>query len=221
MTNDYRIHKKIGQGGSGIVYEATGPDDRLVALKVCPEKEKGALAREALIMAQLQHENIISFVDKGEGRKKTAQLAAELVNGCTLADLRDGWLSISAILHIGHCMLRGLEHIHSHGFIHNDISVKNILIGDNGDVKVADFGLTRPAYDFRVDIGKGTRPFMSPERLRGEAVDERSDLYAAGVVLYYMIARRLPFMGIEKAKSDLPATPIAQRRPEIPPSWMR
>jgi eukaryotic-like serine/threonine-protein kinase len=195
----YRVVEKIGAGGMGVVYRAR--DERLqrdVALKVLP---MGALAdeaahkqfrREALALSKLNHSNIATVHDF-DSQEGVDFLVLELVSGETLAErVRRGPLPEKEIARLGEQLAEGLTAAHKQGVLHRDIKPANLRVTPEGRLKVLDFGLARL---IRVDdVGAatatatgsvaGTAPYMSPEQLRGEVLDERADLWAAGAVLY-------------------------------------
>ncbi len=209
----YRILEKIGAGGMGEVYRAH--DERLnrdVALKVLPagtlsdEPSRKRFRNEALTLSQLNHPNIAVVFDF-DTQEGVDFLAMELVAGVTLAEkLKGGALPENEVRALGTQMLEALEEAHERSVVHRDLKPGNIVVTPKGRVKVLDFGLAkllRPvtheeatAESFgqtQAGTAMGTVPYMSPEQLRGEAVDARTDLYAAGAVLYEMATGRRTF----------------------------
>ena len=202
----YRIDEVLGRGGMGTVYRATQLSlGRPVALKLLPEslaqdaQFQTRFHREADILSKLSHPSIVTVFDRGEvdGRP---YLTMELVEGTSLREvLRKGSLPQAEALVIVRAILSALEHAHGQGIVHRDIKPENVLMAPGGVVKVADFGLSRLINDddvtrlTRTHIALGTYEYMAPEqRERSREADERSDLYATGVVLYEMIAGELP-----------------------------
>jgi TolB-like protein/Flp pilus assembly protein TadD/predicted Ser/Thr protein kinase len=205
----YRIAAQLGAGGMGVVYRARDERlDRDVALKVLPA---GALAddaarrrfrKEALALAKLAHPNIAHIYDF-DTQDGVDFLVMECVAGQPLAQrLAAGSLSEKEFASLGAQIAAALEEAHEHGIIHRDLKPANILVTPKGQAKVLDFGLAkllRPASAATTEsfteaqATAGTLPYMAPEQLRGEAADARTDLFAAGAVLYEMAAGRRPF----------------------------
>ena len=197
----YCILRKIGAGGMGIVY--LGRDQRLereVALKVLPEglltdeAARKRLRKEALALSKLSHPNIAAVYDfDSEGAVDF--LVMEYIEGTSLADrVRCNALSEREVASVGAQIAQALEEAHEHGVVHRDLKPGNILLTPKGRVKVLDFGLARllslPADSeptksiTKSHVLAGTLPYMAPEQLRGEVADARSDIHAAGGVLY-------------------------------------
>ncbi|MFI5097204.1 MAG: protein kinase [Candidatus Acidiferrales bacterium] len=206
----YRVLELIGAGGMGEVYRARDERlDRDVAVKVLSPgmlKDEDALRRfrkEALALAKLSHPNIAAVYDFGE-QAGVHYLVMECVPGQSLAEkLKSGSLPEKETVSLGGQVAAALEEAHEHGVVHCDLKPANIMVTPKGQAKVLDFGLARllrPAGELSVtqtastaqDIA-GTLPYMSPEQLQGEGADARSDLYAAGAVLYEMSTGRRPF----------------------------
>ncbi|MHC4959086.1 MAG: serine/threonine-protein kinase [Planctomycetota bacterium] len=202
----YRIDELIGRGGMGEVYRATQLSlNRPVAIKVLPEslaEDKRFLdrfEREVDILSRLSHPAIVTVFERGEvdGRP---YLAMEYVEGTSLrAVLKQGPLPPTDALVIVRAVLGALEHAHKKGIIHRDIKPENILLAPGGVVKVADFGLSRLVHGEELTrltqslVALGTYEYMAPEqREQSKDCDERTDLYATGVVLYETIAGELP-----------------------------
>jgi len=206
----YRVLEQIGSGGMGVVYSAH--DERLerdVALKLLPagtltdETARKRFRREALALSQLNHPNIVTVHDF-DTQDGVDFLVLERVAGETLdARLASGPMSEREVLKLGAQLAAGLEAAHQHGVVHRDLKPANVRITPDGRLKILDFGLARllqPIPDRTplstlVDVGQvaGTLPYMAPEQLAGEKADARSDLYAAGAVLYEMATGRRPF----------------------------
>jgi TolB-like protein/Tfp pilus assembly protein PilF len=211
---EYRIVELIGAGGMGEVYRAYDPRlDREVAIKVLPErvaKDADRLARfhrEARAVAKLAHPNILEIWDFGSEDGVTYAVM-ELLEGSALSKLipPDG-LSWQRAVEIGAAIADGLAAAHAKGVVHRDLKPDNLFVTSDGRVKVLDFGLAR--LDQPVDTEGETRSeapaltgagtvlgtvgFMSPEQVRGEPADHRSDIFSLGCVLYGMVAGRGPF----------------------------
>jgi serine/threonine protein kinase/Tfp pilus assembly protein PilF len=214
IISHYRLIGKVGSGGMGAVYEAE--DMRLgrrVALKFLPEnlaRDQRALQRferEARAASSLNHPNICTLYEVEEHDSQPV-IVMELLQGESLQDrLRKGPLSGDELVDIGIQTSEGLEAAHTKGIIHRDIKPGNIFIVGAGRVKILDFGLAKVvAGDVPEDESEedslteegtipGTTSYMSPEQVRGEEVDARSDLFSLGVVLYETATGHRPFVG--------------------------
>jgi serine/threonine protein kinase/Tfp pilus assembly protein PilF len=209
VLGHYRVLEPLGVGGMGVVYRARDERlDRDVALKVLPPgvpADEGARQRfrhEALALARLSHPNIATIHDF-DHQEGIDFLVMEYVRGTTLADrLRNGALPEKQTLAIGEQIAKALKGAHEIGIVHRDLKPGNIMITPSGDVKLLDFGIslllkapsdaqTEPITSLKGAFG--TLPYMSPEQLTGQVVDERCDIYTAGVVLHEMATGRRPF----------------------------
>ena len=206
----YRIVAKIGAGGMGEVYRAHDQRlDRDVALKVLPpgtlsdEVARKHFRKEALTLSKLNHPNIATVYDF-DSQVGVDFLAMEHVAGQTLAQVIAGRpLPEKEVIRLGGQIAEALEEAHEHGVIHRDLKPPNIMLTAKGRVKVLDFGLARLLHPRSEDAGTedqietgvlaGTLPYMAPEQLRGEAADARTDIYAAGALLYEMSTGARPF----------------------------
>lgn len=238
----YRILELIGQGGMGYVYKAEDPSlMRSVAIKVIPKQEFAEQAevrflREARAASAINHPNVITIHEIGT-TSTYAYIVMEYVDGQNLAHLIDQtWMGADRFLEIAFQISDGISEAHSKGIIHRDIKPENVLVTDRGTVKLLDFGIAKhlnptcrqsddsTAVESITKTGTlvGTPGYMSPEQLRGDGVDERTDVFSFGVLLYKMISGELPFSGltpIELAASTLkdePASPINAAR-DLPP----
>ncbi len=194
----YELRARIGRGGMGEVFEAVDRRlDRTVAVKVLrPElasdrRFPARLRREARTVAGLAHPGIVAVHDFGEDGERVF-IVMELVAGKTLADLRrdEGLLSPARAARIGMGAAQALSHAHARGVVHRDISPTNVMVTASGDVKVLDFGIARAARgSSRPGSGstQGTVAYVAPERLRGDAVDHRADLFSLGAVLAELV----------------------------------
>ncbi len=243
----YRIVKKLGSGGMGEVYLAE--DTRLgrqVALKSLSERWAQApdarrrLVHEARAAAGLNQNNIAAVYDVVE-TADASWIVMEYAPGESLAEaLRRGPLPPEAVVWVGVQLCDALTAAHARGIIHRDLKPANLVLSPDGHLKVLDFGLaksldldtgafthSRPGIDFSVG-GRlvGTLPYLPPEHILGEPVDERSDLYTAGVVLFELLTGRRPFDGPDKktiaqAIVDGRAPDLAALRPELPDELVR
>ena len=207
----YRILERIGAGGMGTVYRAHDERlDRDVALKVLPpsglgdDEARRLFRKEALALSRLNHPNIAAIYDFDRDAGVDF-LVMELITGMTLASkLARGALSEEDVLQFGQQIALALEHAHGYGVVHRDLKPGNVIIRPDGQLKVVDFGLAKlvamdesaPTESFSGIHGlAGTLPYMSPEQLWGKPPDCRSDIYAAGTVLYEMATGKRPFLG--------------------------
>ncbi|NDG50503.1 MAG: serine/threonine protein kinase, partial [Rhodospirillales bacterium] len=212
MSNEkfgkYEIRGTLGEGAMGRVLDAFDPViERRAALKIvrCPAAgdADGAEAmarfrREAQAAGRLNHPHIVAVYDYGEDDRH-AWIAMEHVPGGSLKEMleRGERLAMPAILKIMEQMLSALDYSHKRGVVHRDIKPANIMLGAEGEVKIADFGIARIENSSMTQIGTimGTPSYMAPEQLRGETVDSRADIWAAGVVLYQLVTGEKPFSG--------------------------
>lgn len=210
LDSRYRVDARIAAGGMATVYRAVDTRlDRVLALKVMHP----ALAadgtfvdrfiREAKSVARLAHPNVVAVFDQGTDGPYT-YLAMEYVSGCTLRDvLRErGALQPRAALDIFEPVLAALGAAHRAGFVHRDMKPENVLIGDDGRVKVADFGLVRSVDSVTNTTGSvlGTVSYLAPEQIQNGVTDTRVDVYACGVVLYEMLTGSKPHTGDNAAQ---------------------
>lgn len=205
VDNRYRIQRPLGSGGMAEVYLAHDDVlDRNVALKVMSRRYADddefveRFKREAQSAAALSHPNIVSIFDRGESEDGTYYIAMEYLPGGTLKDriLKKGALPPRTAAAVTLQIAEALRAAHRAGVIHRDIKPHNVLITDDGDVKVVDFGIARAASSSTMTkTGSilGTAHYISPEQAMGEPVGPQSDLYSLGVVLYEMLAGELPY----------------------------
>ncbi|MEV5507042.1 Stk1 family PASTA domain-containing Ser/Thr kinase [Streptomyces orinoci] len=211
LDDRYRIEARIATGGMATVYRALDTRlDRVLALKVMhPDLARDAafterFIREAKSAARLDHPNVVSVFDQGTDAGYV-YLAMEYVAGCTLRDvLRErGALQPRAALDVMEPVLAALGAAHRAELVHRDIKPENVLIGDDGRVKVADFGLVRAVgTNTTTDSGSvlGTLSYLAPEQIEHGVVDTRTDVYACGVVLYEMLTGLKPHSGANPAQ---------------------
>ncbi|MFJ2702627.1 Stk1 family PASTA domain-containing Ser/Thr kinase [Streptomyces sp. NPDC087428] len=222
LDGRYRVDARIAVGGMATVYRAMDTRlDRVLALKVMhPALATDAsfverFIREAKSVAGLAHPNVVGVFDQG-AQGQYVYLAMEYVAGCTLRDvLRErGALQPRAALDILEPVLAALGAAHRAGFVHRDMKPENVLIGDDGRVKVADFGLVRAVGTVTNTTGSvlGTVSYLAPEQIERGTADTRADVYACGVVLYEMLTGTKPHTG------DSPAQVIYQHLNEDVPA---
>ncbi|OIP98826.1 MAG: hypothetical protein AUK35_09460 [Zetaproteobacteria bacterium CG2_30_46_52] len=232
----YTITSRLGQGGMGIVYEAM--DDNLgrkVAIKVLHphllrhENLKARFRREARRHAKLMHPNIVTLLSLYEDEEHMA-LVMEMVEGIDLKAYlkKNPQLSLEIKLNIALDILSGLEAPHQFGMVHRDLKPANVLVSNQGEVKLLDFGLAKPeeGEDDLTQSGAtvGSFRYMSPEQILNQAIDSRTDLYAFGILLYFMLVGKLPFDAtsnggefeiMEKQVREPAPTPCVEN-PDIP-----
>ncbi len=210
LLSHYRIREEVGRGGMGIVYLADDERlDRKVALKLLPphalasEDDRARFYREARAAAALSHPNIahiyeIDEADMGGGDTRPF-IAMEYIDGDTLTQrIAKGPLPFKDAISIATQIAEGLKAAHDKNIVHRDIKSGNIMLTQDGVVKILDFGLAKTAASTKLtQMGStlGTVSYMSPEQAKGEEVDRRSDIWSLGVILYEMISGRLPFPG--------------------------
>lgn len=208
LLGRYRILREIGGGGMAQVYEAEDQTiGRKVALKVLavppvvPESEKSLLIesfqQEARSAGTLSHSNVVTLYEVGE-TDGVHYIAMELLTGTTARELlrERGKLPVDHALNILLQVARALDYAHKQGVIHRDVKPDNIVVTEEGVVKLTDFGIARAANDLlRTQKGMlvGSPAYMSPEQIQGEPVDYRSDIYSLGVTAYEMLTGRKPF----------------------------
>ncbi len=202
----YEVRQRIGQGGMGALFLALDPAiDRLVALKllrVDNEETRARFLREARSAGRLQHPHIVTVYDVGEHQGQPF-IAMEYVKGETLGEVigRRAPLSIVGKLTLMEDLCAGLDYAHNEGLVHRDIKPANLMVTSGTDgLKILDFGIARGSGDSGLtEVGTmiGTPNYMSPEQASGQTVDQRSDIFAVGAVIYETIAYRQAFPGKE------------------------
>jgi eukaryotic-like serine/threonine-protein kinase len=227
----YRIIRKLGTGGMANVYLAEDEVlGRRVAIKILDDRHAGddqfveRFRREAKNAASLSHPNIVSIYDRGEA-EGTYYIAMEYLDGRTLKELivARGPAPIHLAVDYARQILAALRFAHRHGIVHRDIKPHNVLVDGEGRLKVTDFGIARAGTSQMTEAGSiiGTAQYLSPEQAKGAPVDQTSDLYSVGVVLYELLTGVVPFSGdtpVEiamKHLSRLPDPP-SSKRAEIP-----
>ena len=204
----YEVLDEIGQGAMGVVYKARDPlIDRVVAIKTInlsmamDEKEEyeGRFYQEAKAAGRLNHPNIVTIYDVGKSGN-VAYIAMEFLEGRELRDImNDGaLLPVDQVLHTVAQVAQGLAYAHEHDIVHRDVKPSNIMVIRDGHVKITDFGIARMASSsVRTQTGMvlGSPKYMSPEQVMGKAIDQRSDIFSLGVMLYEMLTGQAPFNG--------------------------
>ncbi len=209
IISHYKIVEKLGEGGMGVVYKAQDTKlDRLVALKFLPphltseSEEKERFIHEAKAASALNHTNITTIyeIDEFEGQMF---IVMEYCEGKTLKQIIEKeTISIKKVLDIGIQICEGLALAHEKGIVHRDIKSDNIMLTPRGQVKIMDFGLAKLKGATKLTKTRstlGTLAYMSPEQAQGEEVDQRSDIFSFGVVLYELLTGKLPFGGEHQA----------------------
>jgi CRP-like cAMP-binding protein len=207
VVGRFELLREIGRGGFGVVWEARDLQlGREVAFKAMrrrrPSEQPGQrLVHEAAAAARLSHPNIVTLYDIGHG-EYGPYLVLELLRGESLARRLAGPpLSAGEVVRISSQVAAGLAHAHAHGVVHRDLKPGNVFLCTSGQVKLLDLGIAL-AVGAR-NPGGGTPPYMAPEQRRGAPEDERSDVFALGVLMYRMLAGALPFCESEDADAEL------------------
>ncbi|HZN89766.1 MAG TPA: Stk1 family PASTA domain-containing Ser/Thr kinase [Thermoleophilaceae bacterium] len=229
----YRVVRRIGSGGMADVYCAEDTHlGRQVALKVLhrrfaqDQEFVERFRREAKAAAGLSHPNVVGVFDRGD-HEGTYYIAMELLGGRTLKEIvaTEAPLEQGRVIDLGVQILQAAGFAHRHGVIHRDFKPHNVIVDEEGHAKVTDFGIARAGASEMTETGSimGTAHYLSPEQAQGHAVTAASDLYSIGVMLYEMLAGRLPFEGESavaialKHLSEFPV-PITQLRPDVHPA---
>jgi eukaryotic-like serine/threonine-protein kinase len=237
LDGRYRVQATLARGGMATVYRAVDTRlDRVVAVKVMhPELaiDDDFVARfiaEARSAARLSHPAVVAVFDQGED-DGTVYLAMEYVAGRTLRQVlrEQGRLSPERALDVMDPVLAALAAAHQAGIVHRDVKPENVLVGDGGQVKVADFGLARALTGSSTatrGLLLGTVNYISPEQALGEAATPRSDVYAAGVMLYELLTGRPPHTGptdfvVVRSHIEVDVPPPSLVEPAVPPALDR
>jgi len=227
----YRITGKLGEGGMGVVFRAR--DDQLqrdLAVKLLSAGSlddsiaRARLLREARAAASLNHPNICTIYEVGEAEGRV-YIAMELVEGRPLSQhLESGALAPDQVLRLGTQLADAVSHAHERGIVHRDLKSLNVIVTPDGRCKVLDFGLARRLPDESTETLQtmltedgtvvGTPAYMAPEQLKGQTADERSDVWALGVMLYEMATGRRPFVG--KTSFEVTSAILSQDLPPLP-----
>lgn len=230
----FLVKRKLGEGGMGVVYEAEQTAmDRKVALKVLhPHLNDDELyvrfQREAAASSKLEHPNIITVYDFGRTENDSLYIAMEFISGRSLDDdiQANGAMQWDRACKIGSQICSALRNAHDKNIIHRDMKPENVMLCRRGDdvdfVKVLDFGIAKMMEEGDVNQQKaltktgmvfGTPQYMSPEQVRGEKLDARSDIYSVGIILYEMLTGKLPF------NADTPMGLLTKHLIDPPPAF--
>lgn len=229
----YELVSELGRGGMGTVFRARDRElDEEVALKILTGRGEGQAAQidrlrhEIKLARVITHPNVVRAFDFGE-TEGARFLTMEYVPGATLREVIDatGEIQTAPALQIAKQICRGLAAVHKAGIIHGDLKPQNVMVMGNGVAKLMDFGVARPrAHQDHGGISLvGTPLYMSPEQAKGADLDERSDIYSAGVMMYEMFTGQCPFRGkditevLQMHLTEIPADP-RRLRPELPES---
>ena len=234
LSDRYELEELVGTGGMSSVYRAHDRLlDRKVALKVLHEQYTDdeeyveRFRREARAVAALSHPNIVTVIDRGEhgGRQF---IVFEYVDGENLKQLieRRGPAPVTTALELAIQIARGLSFAHQQGLVHRDVKPQNVLLNGDGEAKVTDFGIAR-SLDVQHGMTQtgtvlGTSDYIAPEQAQGQRVDEHTDVYSLGVVLYELLTNEVPFPGenfVAVAMRHINEEPpsIRDKRPDVSP----
>lgn len=232
LDGRYEIHELIGVGGMANVYRCTDTlDDREVAIKILKDEYLNneefirRFKNESKAIAMLSHPNIVKVYDVSFG-DMIQYIVMEYIDGITLKEYidRQGVIEWKDVLHLTTQVLRALQHAHESGIVHRDIKPQNIMLLQDGTIKVTDFGIARfsdKATRTMTDQAIGSVHYIAPEQARGDVTDGKTDIYSVGVMLYEMLTGKLPFEGdsaVSVALMQLQSTPKMPREvnPSIP-----
>ena len=236
LDNRYEVVQKVGEGGMATVYRGRHNTlDREVAIKVLhphlssSKRNKKRFAREARAIEHLKHHNILRIYDySGLDQSDFCYIVTEFVDGATLSELtaEKGRLPSETVSLIGLSLAKALEYAHSEGILHRDLKPDNVMIREDGTVKLMDFGIARFLDEVQVTMTGalvGSPAFMSPEQAKESDLDHRSDLFSLGAVLFHLVTGHLPFSGsnpslILKNVIEGNRPPVAEITPTISPT---
>jgi predicted Ser/Thr protein kinase len=233
VAGRYELEELVGSGGMSSVFRARDRVlERTVALKVLhrqlveDNEDLELFRREAQMVAGLVHHNIVTLIDRGadDGRPF---IVFEFVGGENLKQLveREGPLPVERALGLATQVAHGLAFAHEHGFIHRDVKPQNVLLNGNREAKVTDFGIARSLHVqhgvTQAGAVLGTSEYIAPEQAQGERVDERTDVYSLGILVYELLTAELPFSGdnfvaVAMQHINEPPPRVSDRRPDVP-----
>ncbi len=235
----FTILRRLGRGGMGAVYEGHDPAlDRRVAIKtltsdaIADTESRGRFEREARAAAKLAHPNIVTIHELGNfGGKEKPYIVMEYLEGTDVAALISGsrGLPLAEALDIVAQLCRALDFAHQKGVVHRDVKPANLRYLDDGQIKIMDFGIARVEGSHQITksgVMIGTLHYMSPEQIRGEKLDGRTDIFSAGCILYELLAGVRPFSG-ESATSILynivheTPKPVVEKNSDLPQEVQR
>lgn len=232
LDGRYEVQEIIGVGGMSVVYKAyDNVDDRIVAIKILKdeflnnEDFKRRFKNESKAIALLSHENIVRVYDVNFG-EKLQYIVMEYIDGITLKEYINKQNSITwnDAVYFMTQILRAVQHAHDKGIVHRDIKPQNIILLPNGTLKVTDFGIARFSRSETKTLTEqaiGSVHYIAPEQAKGEQTDERADIYSMGVVLYEMLAGKVPFdsenaVSVALMQVQANAEKLTQINPNIP-----
>lgn len=232
LDGRYEIQEIVGVGGMSVVYKAyDNVDDRIVAVKILKDEflTNDEFVRrfknESKAIALLSHPNIVKVYDVSFG-EKLQYIVMEYVDGITLKEYiqKQNAITWNDALFFTTQILRALQHAHDKGIVHRDIKPQNIILLSNGNIKVADFGIARFSRSETrtlTDTAIGSVHYISPEQAKGEFTDEKADIYSVGVVLYEMLAGKVPFeaesaVSVALMQLQEDAKKLTEINPDIP-----
>ena len=234
LSGRYELEELVGTGGMSSVYRAHDRLlDRKVALKVLHDQYTAdadyveRFRHEARSVASLSHPNIVTVIDRGEHEGRQF-IVFEYVEGENLKRLieRRGPAPVATALELAIQIARGLSFAHQQGLVHRDVKPQNVLLNGDGQAKVTDFGIAR-SLDVQHGMTQtgtvlGTSDYIAPEQAQGQRVDEHTDIYSLGVVLYELLTNEVPYPGancvaVAMRHINEPPPPIRDKRPDVSP----
>jgi len=234
LSDRYELEELVGSGGMSSVYRAHDRLlDRKVALKILHEHYTAdadyveRFRREARAVAALSHPNIVTVIDRGEHESKQF-IVFEYVDGENLKRMieRRGPAPVETALELAIQVARGLSFAHQQGLVHRDVKPQNVLLNGDGQAKVTDFGIAR-SLDVQHGMTQtgtvlGTSEYIAPEQAQGQRVDEHTDVYSLGVVLYELLTNEVPFSGenfvaVAMRHINEPPPSVRDKRPDVSP----